>query len=241
MRGKITAALLVGAMSLADSAVAATECGDVNDSGTVTTSDAQAVLRKAVGQPVALQCPPSGGISKTGQTTCYDSGGLVIDCDGTNQDGELQLGVVRVFTDNGDGTITDNVTGLTWEKLSDDGSIHDKDTPYSWANASAVKIASLNSDNFAGHADWRLPNRFELDSLVNLGASGPAAFSVFATGCSASCTVQTCSCTRPDYHWTSSSYLAAPQYAWTVYFSAGDAQSGIKTAGYYVRAVRGGL
>ncbi|MFN2426619.1 MAG: DUF1566 domain-containing protein [Candidatus Binatia bacterium] len=241
MRGKITAAILAGTMTLAGSAGAATECGDVNDSGTVTASDAQSVLRKAVGQPVVLQCPPAGGVSKTGQTTCYDSAGLQIDCDGTGLDGDLQLGVDRSFTDNGDGTVTDNGMGLTWEKLADDGGIHDKDNTYTWANATADKIAALNSQNFAGHNDWRLPNRFELDSLVNLGASSPAVYSVFATACAASCTSATCSCTRPDYHWTSSTYLGAPLYAWTVYFSAGDTQAGNKTIGYYVRAVRGGF
>jgi hypothetical protein len=241
IRRPIAAALLFATVLGAESAFAAPECGDVNNSGTVSTSDAQAVLRKAVGQPVMLQCAPSGGISVTGQTTCYDSGGMEIACTGTGQDGELQLGVERAFTDNGDGTITDNISGLIWEKLSDDGSIHDKDTTYTWANASAVKVATLNSQSFAGHNDWRLPNRFELDSLVNLGAASPAVYSVFASGCSASCTISTCSCTRPDHHWTSSSYLAAPLYAWTVYFSAGDTQASSKTVGYHVRAVRGGL
>jgi len=239
MRGKITAALLVGATLLASSAGAATECGDVNNSGTVTSSDAQAVLRNAVGQPVVLQCAPTGGIAKTGQTTCYDSDGLEVSCDGTNQDGDLQLGASRSFTDNGDGTVTDDGMGLVWEKLSDDGGIHDKDTTYTWANATAGKIAALNSQNFAGHNDWRLPNRFELDSLVNLGAASPAVYSVFATACISNCTVSTCSCTRPDYHWTSSTYLSAPLYAWTVYFSAGDTQASNKTVGYHVRAVRG--
>lgn len=55
------------------------------------------------------------------------------------------------FTDNGDGTITDNRTGLMWEKLSDDGSIHDKDTTYTWHNA-GTKITALNGGGgFAGY------------------------------------------------------------------------------------------
>lgn len=94
---------------------------------------------------------------KTGQTTCYDSSGTVIACSGTGQDGELQKGVARSFTDNGDGTVTDNVSGLMWEKISDDDSIHDKDTTYTWTNAFASKVAMLNSSSFAGHNDWRVP------------------------------------------------------------------------------------
>src|SRR5207249_5145188 len=61
----------------------------------------------------------------TGQTTCWDSSGNVIPCAGTGQDGDLQKGAPLSYTDNGDGTITDNNTGLMWEKLSMDGSVHD--------------------------------------------------------------------------------------------------------------------
>jgi hypothetical protein len=43
--------------------------------------------------------------------------------------------LTRAYVDNGDGTITDSKTGLMWEKLSDDGSIHDWDATYTWADA----------------------------------------------------------------------------------------------------------
>src|SRR4051812_39636776 len=93
-------------------------CGDVNRSGTVTTTDALAVLRKSVGQPAPLICPVPGGPLETGQTTCFNTTGNVIACSGTGEDGDLRLGLSRSFTDNGDGTITDNKTGLMWEKLA---------------------------------------------------------------------------------------------------------------------------
>lgn len=57
-------------------------------------------------------------LPKTGQTTCYDSAG-VIPCTGTGQDGDIRAGVAWPsprFTDNGNGTITDHLTGLTWLK-----------------------------------------------------------------------------------------------------------------------------
>ena len=88
-------------------------------------------------------------VLKTGQTNCWDSLGAPITCAGTGQDGELQKGAARSYTDNGDGTITDNTTGLMWEKLTDDGSIHDWDNVYTWEGAFA-KIAALNAANFAG-------------------------------------------------------------------------------------------
>src|SRR4030095_1336400 len=70
--------------------------------------------------------PPCPAFPATGQTTCWDSSGVVIPCAGTGHDGDIQAGATLAYTDNGDGTITDNNTGVMWEKLSDDGSIHDQ-------------------------------------------------------------------------------------------------------------------
>src|SRR5437870_9536123 len=138
-------------------------CGDVNGSGEITSSDALAVLRVAVGQSVTTTCTVSGSgstrqIPKTGQTIPY----------GPGSDGAVRAGASRSFTDNGDGTITDNTTGLMWEKKSDDGSIHDWNDRYSWGmnsppymmNGTMVTtfLATLNASvGFAGHTDWRIP------------------------------------------------------------------------------------
>ena len=64
----------------------------------------------------------------TGQMTCWDTNGNVIPCAGTGQDGDLRKGAPLSYTDNGNGTVTDNNTGLVWEKLSMDGSVHDVST-----------------------------------------------------------------------------------------------------------------
>jgi uncharacterized repeat protein (TIGR02543 family) len=69
--------------------------------------------------------------------------------------------------------VQDNVTGLIWEVKTDDGSVHDKDNTYTWDDAQNVFIAELNSANFGGYSDWRLPTIKELASLVNLGKSNP--------------------------------------------------------------------
>ena len=183
---------------------------------------------------------PPARPAKTGQTTCYDTGGSPITCFGSNHDGDLQKGVARSFTDNGNGTVTDNATGLMWEKLSDDGGIHDKDTAHTWPNALAAKVATLNSAVFAGYADWRLPNRFELETLLNLEVVNPSTYSDFNAGCVGGCTVLTCSCTSSDGYWSSTSYKDSPSSAWGVSFLTGDPFSFYKTASYPVRAVRGG-
>jgi len=187
------------------------------------------------------QAVPQGQRLKTGQTICYDAVVAVIACAGTGQDGELQNGLARAYVDNGDGTITDTKTGLMWEKLSHDGSIHDEDATYTWTDAFAIKVAALNGGGgFAGHTDWRVPNRSELESLPNLGAVSPAVFPAFNTGCAPACTVFTCSCTQSGYYWSSSTYQGLPPVAWVVSFYDGDVGPDSKTPNYYVRAVRGG-
>lgn len=118
-----------------------------------------------VGMGVAF----AGTISlpKTGQTKCYDASGAEISCSGTGQDGEIQAGVTWPsprFTDNENGTVTDNLTGLMWTK--------DANLPQQWqAWQDALDyVAGMNAgaDNY-GFTDWRLPNINELESLVNCG------------------------------------------------------------------------
>ena len=178
---------------------------------------------------------------KTGQTICYDTGGAAIGCAGTGQDGALQKGQAPAYVDNRDGTLTDGRTGLTWEKLSDDGSIHDKDNLYTWTDAFSGKIAALNSARFAGHTDWRLPNINELHSLTNYGAMYPIVHdAAFNADCSQSCTVTTCSCTAPGLYWSSTTIQNTPNYAWIVNFFEGHVAITLKSDVSYVRAVRGG-
>ena len=77
------------------------------------------------------------------------------------------------FIDNGDGTITDNQTGLMWTK--------DAGTPTVGSCAGGIKtwqealdyIACLNSINHLGYSDWKLPGVKELISLVDYSRFGP--------------------------------------------------------------------
>jgi len=135
---------------------------------------------------------------------------------------------------NGDGTITDNATGLIWEKLTDDSSIHDKDNTYTWANAFAVKIADLNTANFAGHNDWRLPNVNELQTLANYGTFSPAIDPAFNNGAD--------SFTQSSVYWSSTTFASGTSNAWGVDFLNGFVIAGSKTFfdfDGFVRAVRG--
>jgi hypothetical protein len=66
---------------------------------------------------------------------------------------------VNSFTDNGDGTVTDQAAGLMWSQ-SDSG------TGMIWEEALAW-VAQKNTENYLGYNDWRMPNAKELQSIVD--------------------------------------------------------------------------
>ena len=142
------------------------------------------------------------------------------------------------FVDNLDGTVTDNQTGLMWEKKSDDGTTNDKDMTYTWSNAATMHVAALNGGPFAGYSDWRLPTVSELQSIVDYGTAGPAVSAEFNNGCVPACTVLTCSCTFSAFYWSSTTVSGSPTNAWYVDFSGGVLNSSNKGAFIWVRAVR---
>ena len=184
---------------------------------------------------------PARHFPAPGQTTCWNSGGDIVSCTGTGHDGEIQAGATLAYVDNSDGTITDTNTGLMWEKLSDDGTIHDWNNTYAWDDAFAVKVATLNGGGgFAGHIDWRVPNIKELQSIVNFQNIAPAVSAAFNTGCTPGCAVTSCSCTQPAFYWSSSSGAGFPSLAWGVAFGYGYGLVDGKPYSLSVRAVRGG-
>jgi len=115
-------------------------------------------------------------------------------------------------------------------------------TPPFTMNGTMVSIflAALNArGGFAGHTDWRIPNRFELESLLNFQNPGPAVDPVFFTGCLPGCAVTSCSCTAFNFYWSSTTYYqSSPPFAWLVSFFDGDVTLDDKSNNYYVRAVR---
>ncbi len=212
-------------------------CGDVNSTGTVTAADALAVLKVAVHQPLELICAAIPQFPATGDDVDY----------GDFSDGHVQSGTARSFTDNGDGTVTDNVTGLMWEKKGSADDIHYMDNIYAWTSTDeqmdgpivTAFLASLNADKgFAGHNDWRIPTITELLSLWNVGAGNPTAFTPFNDSCVNGCNSETCSCTAPTTYWSSSSSHFDGGKAWFVNFGDGGADFDGKIGTNHVRAVR---
>lgn len=100
---------------------------------------------------------------------CYASGGAPTPCTGTGQDAELQAGVAWPtprFTDHGDGTVTDELTGLMWLKdrlcLGDGLTWQEALDSVTDFNTTAVACAEYTPQT---HTDWRMANIKELDSL----------------------------------------------------------------------------
>jgi hypothetical protein len=134
------------------------------------------------------------------------------------------------FANNGDGTTTDAVTGLTWENKSYfDNSVHDVANTYTWADAASVHVAALNTMAFAGHTDWRVPNVDEMVSLYNFaGATGTVkGYPEFDYNCdtmgnpSFLCDVLTCSCGFSELwgsttYWTSVANPSDPTEAFSI-------------------------
>jgi hypothetical protein len=171
-------------------------------------------------------------------------------------DGTAQAGTPLSYTDNGDGTITDNNTGLMWEKKDYDSSLHGVQDAnrYPWSSAGAVTIwdwlAQINAEGgtgFAGYSDWRIPNIRELLSIVDYGTAYPAVAAAFNTGCVAGCTVSTCSCPPDQWLWSSTSgadQTGYPNSAFAVDFYEGRViqywNNNKSQNSLGVRAVRGG-
>ncbi len=130
---------------------------------TLTVTDSQGATGT---DSVSITINPSGGgsyyLPDTGQTACYDASGAVISCTGTGQDGEYSINLMS-FTDNGNGTVTDNVIGLMWQQ-------EDDNTTRTWADAGTY----CDGLALGGYTDWRLPTKKELMSIVNYGTYSPA-------------------------------------------------------------------
>jgi len=136
---------------------------------TVTVQSDIAVTAEFGSIPTNYPAP----VSQTGQVLCFDAYGVEIDCAGTGQDGELMPGVespIPRFTDNGDGVVTDNLSGLQWLQQAD--CYHDVSV-YSMDWAEALTLAGQLRDGECGltdgsqPGDWRLPTVRELLSLVD--------------------------------------------------------------------------
>ncbi len=158
------------------------------------------------------------------------------------------------FTDNGDGTVSDNLTVLVWEKKTTDGTVHTVGNAYMWTAKSGGTLEdgtvftsfldTLNGGGgFAGANGWRLPTLAELQSILLdfpcTGAGGGATCQCGSNPCIDATFGPTF---NNSIYWSATSYLTDPSKVWAVPFNnITPIVSILKTSVIYVRAVRGGL
>jgi hypothetical protein len=190
---------------------------------------------------IALAIP----IPDTGQTKCYDNT-TEITCPNPGQDFYGQdaqyISSPHSYTkldENGNvlpdaapwpwAMVRDNVTGLIWEVKTDDGSIHDRDNNYTWAEAMDFGT-TLNAQNFGGYSDWRLPMIKELSSLVasSIPSPGPVMNIDYFPNA------------KSSHYWSSTDSVANENETWCVYFYNGVVYDWAVSNTFSVMAVRSG-
>lgn len=120
------------------------------------------------------------------------------------------------LVDNGDGTLSDNATGLMWPQA-------DSGAGMNWSNALAW-VQARNATNYLGYNDWRLPNAKELQSLVDYARS-PATTASAAIDPKFACTAITNEGGAVDYpfYWAGSTHLDGSATPLGVYVCFGRA------------------
>jgi len=131
------------------------------------------------------------------------------------------------FILNNDGTASDNTTGLMWMRCSlgqewNGNTCSGTAAMLSWADG--LKAAA--SHEFAGYSDWRLPNKNELESIVESGCFSPSINDVVFPA------------TPLAFFWSSSPYAAISEGAWTVDFGYGTVIASVKSGAIHARLVR---
>ncbi len=120
------------------------------------------------------------------------------------------------FTDNGDGTITDHLTNLVWQKLAYTDSI-------TWEQA----LTYADSLTLSGFTDWRLPNIKELQSLNDETRINPSVNNTFFTNIAT------------NKYWSSTTLPNQTAKAWYLNSQFGITTYDVKTVRHYLLCVRG--
>ena len=174
----------------------------------------------------------SGHIPKTGRTSGQKVG----------DDGNLKVGAswpVPRFTDNDDGTVRDNLTGLIW--LKDASCFAASNWAMALAYANSLKgdgsMCDLSDGSEAG--DWRLPNIREIWSLIHYEHSEPALPDTNGDGQWSEgdpfSGVQT-----DQIYWSSTSFKGSSSNFWSVDMTDGSCLDVRNTISLFTWPVRGG-
>ena len=118
----------------------------------------------------------------------------------------------NAYVDNGNGTITDNATGLMWLQA-------DSGSAMSWQDALAYAEASTAS----GYSDWRLPNAKELQSIVDYTRSPDTTGTAAIDPLFKATNIGTSSAPEYGFYWTGTSHVENGSGDYAVYVAFGRA------------------
>ena len=173
----------------------------------------------------AFECSDAP-LPKTGQLNTS------VTCD----DGDLRKGVPWPeprFTDNGNGTVTDNLTGLVWLKNADRFGTQTWENAITFCN-NLANGGTLTDGSIAGN--WRLPNIAELKSLRNLNYSYPCIPNTNGSGQWVA--GNPFNNVMSEKYWSSSTTVPVTTSAWTINMGEGDRNITAKNFVYHVWPVR---
>jgi hypothetical protein len=186
-----------------------------------------------------------GGLLKTGQTTQYG---------GYEDDGYYEKGSAKQYTiltagryagttditlnsktdTHSNNCVLDLKTKLMWSRYPTDGLGPGTDGKLPWTTNGSGEgifafVAAANAALLGGYSDWRIPNLFELQSLLILeqptAPPNPTAFPGWPV---------------TNYFWTSTTLPYNTTRAITLYFAGGNVDGVAKTTNYLTALVRGG-
>ena len=130
------------------------------------------------------------------------------------------------FSDTGDGTIRDNVTGLIWLKNANCFGAKTWDEALAACSQLADGDCGLKDGTSTG--DWRLPTVKDLQSLIDFNHYDPALPKRHPF-----------TDVQSSAYWSATEYVNDDNYAWHVYSYFGGVTTNIKSGHYYVWPVRG--
>ena len=168
--------------------------------------------------------------------------------------------------------VLDNRSGLIWEVKTDDGGARDKDNSYRWGGKGVSDVAlggykgnnqrsesrwsssgkryddwnklvdAASSEQLCGFADWRVPDLYELASLVRCRGGS---YQNLGSGCSGSYQKPTIETkyfpnTQSNLYWSASPNASNSNYAWRLSFGNGYDLNNGRGDDYHVRLVRSG-
>lgn len=128
------------------------------------------------------------------------------------------------ITLDGDDVVIDRATGLMWAADGNEAGCNNGNMGFL-----QVHLPYANGLTFAGFSDWRVPNIFELFTLLLLSRVNPCIDTDYFTN------------TQVGNFWSSTYIAGDNNYCGKVDFTNGDMFPGAHTTNAYLRCVRGGL